>query len=110
MISSEYLCPRNIIDQLFESRRALDYGIAVQYFGVHIVPQKWYFSLFRLQMMIMMMILALIFSSDTWLIVGLARYLSAQHLRLVFGNNDYRFRLRKVFQVGEFIITKSKRI
>lgn len=32
---------------------------------------------------------------DTWLINGLAKYLGAQHLRSVFGNNEYRWRIKK---------------
>jgi transcription initiation factor TFIID subunit 2 len=52
----------------------LEYAFACQWFGVLMLPQKW---------------------SDLWLVVGLAKYATAQAMRILFGHNEYAVRLKK---------------
>ncbi|KAF5374962.1 hypothetical protein D9758_000502 [Tetrapyrgos nigripes] len=62
------------IDQAIETRQVLSHALACQWVGINIQPKTW---------------------SDLWLVNGLAGYINGLFLRKLFGNNEYRFRLRK---------------
>eukprot|EP00158_Paraphelidium_tribonemae_P009272 Partr_v1_DN28819_c0_g2_i5_m33142 putative TAF2 RNA polymerase II, TATA box binding protein (TBP)-associated factor len=74
VMSTRYLHDSRIIDETFESRIEIARSIALQWFGQYIFPKTW---------------------ADNWLIVGLANYVTGLFVRRHFGNNEYRFRLKK---------------
>lgn len=72
--STELLHGEDMIDQVFETRQVLLHSLACQWAGINIIPKAW---------------------SDMWLVNGLGLYIAGLCLRKLFGNNEYRFRLRK---------------
>lgn len=74
IVSADLLHPSTVIDQALETRQHLAHALAVQWVGMNIIQRSW---------------------SDTWLINGLALYISGLFWRKLMGNNEYRFRLRK---------------
>ncbi|KAK7465278.1 hypothetical protein VKT23_005257 [Stygiomarasmius scandens] len=62
------------IEQAIETRQVLSHALACQWVGINVQPKTW---------------------SDLWLVNGLAGYINGLFLRKLFGNNEYRFRLRK---------------
>lgn len=62
------------IEQALETRHALAQTLATQWVGINIQPKAW---------------------SDLWLVNGLCLYITGLFMRKLFGNNDYRFRLKK---------------
>ncbi|KAK4051913.1 hypothetical protein OIV83_002618 [Microbotryomycetes sp. JL201] len=74
LISSDILHPPSIIDQAYETRHMLAHALAVQWSGINLIART---------------------PSDTWLVVGLALYLTSLFIKTVWGNNEYRFRLKK---------------
>ncbi|KAE8216640.1 hypothetical protein CF327_g222 [Tilletia walkeri] len=74
IFSDALLHPARIIDQAYETRHLIANSIATQWVGINIIP-KWY--------------------ADCWLTSSLASYITALFLRRLFGNNEYRFRLKK---------------
>ncbi|KAI0049299.1 hypothetical protein FA95DRAFT_1538598 [Auriscalpium vulgare] len=62
------------IDQVYETRQTLSHALACQWIGINIQPKVW---------------------SDLWLVNGLGLYITGLFLRKLFGNNEYRFRLKK---------------
>ncbi|KAK0529562.1 hypothetical protein OC835_004301 [Tilletia horrida] len=74
LFSDALLHPATIIDQAYETRQVIANAIATQWVGINIIP-KWY--------------------ADCWLTSSLASYITALFLRRLFGNNEYRFRLKK---------------
>ena len=74
LFSSDILHPPTVIDQAYETRHLLAHALAIQWAGVNLIPAK---------------------PSDTWLIAGIALHVTAQFLRKVWGNNEYRFRVKK---------------
>lgn len=74
ILSSDLLYPDNVIDRAIETRQELSLALVQQWVGVNIIQRSL---------------------SDTWLITGLALYLHSQFIRHLFGNNEYRFRLKK---------------
>ena len=65
------------IEQAIETRHTLSHALACQWVGINIQPKSW---------------------SDTWLVNGLALYITGLFLRKLLGNNEYRFRLKKDMQ------------
>ena len=65
------------IEQALETRHALAHALACQWVGINIQPKTW---------------------SDTWLVNGLALYITGLFIRKLLGNNEYRFRLKKDMQ------------
>ena len=65
------------IEQAMETRHALGHALACQWAGINIIPKSW---------------------SDLWLVNGLSLYITGLFMRKLFGNNDYRFRLKKDMQ------------
>ncbi|KAG8754509.1 hypothetical protein FRC14_005012 [Serendipita sp. 396] len=74
LASIDLLHTEDAVDPVFESRLILSQAVAVQWFGVNIYQRTW---------------------SDTWLVNGLASYISGSFIRKHLGNNEYRFRLKK---------------
>jgi len=72
--STSLLFSEEIIDQAYETRKILAQALAQQWFGIHIVPKSW---------------------PDIWIIVGLTNFVTSLFLKSIFGNNDYRFRMKK---------------
>ncbi|KAK3848138.1 MAG: hypothetical protein J3R72DRAFT_357988, partial [Linnemannia gamsii] len=72
--STSLLHPEDVIDQVYETRKVLTQALAQQWFGMHIVPKSW---------------------PDIWVIVGLTNFVSSLFLKRMFGNNEYRFRMKK---------------
>ncbi|KAJ2550344.1 hypothetical protein EV175_004107, partial [Coemansia sp. RSA 1933] len=72
--STDFLHPRTIIEQVYDTRRSLGLAIAQQWFGTYIVPETW---------------------SDYWLVVGLAGYIASLFVRHNLGENEHRYRLKR---------------
>lgn len=77
LVSSDLLHGEDAIDQAVETRHSLSHALACQWSGLNIIPKTW---------------------SDLWLINGLSLYINGLFLRKLFGNNDYRFKLKKDMQ------------
>jgi transcription initiation factor TFIID subunit 2 len=74
LASIDLLHTEDAIDPVFETRMILSQAVAIQWFGINIFQKTW---------------------SDSWLVNGLASYITASFIRRHFGNNEYRFRLKK---------------
>ncbi|GAA6019407.1 hypothetical protein JCM11491_004818 [Sporobolomyces phaffii] len=74
LISSDILHPPSVIDQAYETRHLLAHSLAVQWSGVNLIPRT---------------------PSDSWLVIGIALHMTSLFLKSVWGNNEYRFRLKK---------------
>ncbi|KAI1321818.1 hypothetical protein EDD11_000094 [Mortierella claussenii] len=72
--STALLHSEEIVDQVYETRKLLTQALAQQWFGIHIVPKSW---------------------PDIWIMVGLTNFVTSLFLRKMFGNNEYRFRMKK---------------
>lgn len=72
--SSDLLHPPPIIDQAYETHQIVAHAIAWQWIGINLIQRSW---------------------ADTWLIHGVSLHMAGMFLRRVWGNNEYRFRLRK---------------
>ncbi|KAF9531853.1 hypothetical protein CPB83DRAFT_785561 [Crepidotus variabilis] len=77
LITTDILHGDDGIEQAIETRHALSHALACQWVGINIIPKTW---------------------SDLWLVNGLALYITGLFIRKLFGNNDYRFRLKKDMQ------------
>lgn len=73
MISSRLLYPEDVIDTEIDVTRKLVHTLASQYFGVFINPNEL---------------------TDTWIVVGLAYYMTDMYIRKLAGNNYYRYQMR----------------
>ncbi|KAJ1828056.1 hypothetical protein LPJ56_001320, partial [Coemansia sp. RSA 2599] len=74
LLSTDFLHPRTVIEQVYETRRCLGMAIAQQWFGTYVVAESW---------------------SDYWLVAGLAGYVSGLFVRHNLGHNEYRYRLKR---------------
>ncbi|KAI0304611.1 hypothetical protein BC826DRAFT_1088837 [Russula brevipes] len=74
IVSTDLLHSEDAIDQVYETRQSLSHALACQWVGINILPKTW---------------------SDLWLVNGLGLYITGLFLRKLFGNNEYRFRLKK---------------
>lgn len=74
IVTTDLLHGEDAIDQVFETRHCLTHALACQWIGINIHQKAW---------------------SDTWLVNGLGLYITGLFMRKVFGNNEYRFRLKK---------------
>ncbi|KAJ1664138.1 hypothetical protein EV178_004350 [Coemansia sp. RSA 1646] len=72
--STDFLHPRTIIEQVYDTRRCLGLAIAQQWFGTYIIPETW---------------------SDYWLVVALAGYIASLFVRHNLGENEHRYRLKR---------------
>lgn len=74
LVTADLLHGDDAIDQVFETRHCLSHALACQWIGINIHQKAW---------------------SDTWLVNGLGLYIAGLFMRKLFGNNEYRFRLKK---------------
>ncbi len=74
LVTSDLLHGKGAIDQVLETRLSLSHALACQWVGINIHQKTW---------------------SDTWLVNGLGLYITGLFMRRLFGNNEYRFRLKK---------------
>ena len=74
LINDGFLHPKDLLEGGFEARQIMELAFTSQWFGVHISPKD---------------------VDDVWLIGGLARHTAAQVMRLAFGINEHRYRLKK---------------
>ncbi|KAH8094603.1 hypothetical protein BXZ70DRAFT_1009904 [Cristinia sonorae] len=74
IVTVDLLHGEDAIDQVFETRHCLSHALACQWIGINIHQKAW---------------------SDTWLVNGLGLYITGLFMRKLFGNNEYRFRLKK---------------
>jgi len=77
LMSTDLLHGEDAIEQSMETRHAMGHALACQWVGINIIPKSW---------------------SDLWLVNGLALYVTGLFMRKLFGNNDYRFKLKKDMQ------------
>ncbi|OTA92393.1 hypothetical protein M434DRAFT_396482 [Hypoxylon sp. CO27-5] len=73
LCSTRLLYPSDIIDTEVETTRTLVYSLASQWFGVNIVPDT---------------------KADIWLVVGIAWFLTDHFMKMLCGNNEFRFRMK----------------
>ena len=74
ILSSDLLYPPEIIDQAITTRQVLALALIQQWVGINIIQRTL---------------------ADTWIIHGLALYLQSLFLKHLFGNNEYRYRLKR---------------
>ncbi|KAJ7750340.1 hypothetical protein B0H16DRAFT_1550372 [Mycena metata] len=77
ILTVDLLYGEDAIEQSLETRHALSHAVACQWMGINIQPK---------------------FFSDTWLVNGLALYITGLFIKKLLGNNEYRFRLKKDMQ------------
>ncbi|KAG2155663.1 TATA-binding protein associated factor Taf2 [Suillus clintonianus] len=77
IISVDLLHGEDSIEQVLETRQALSHALACQWMGINIQQKTW---------------------SDTWLVNGLALYITGLFVRKLLGNNEYRYRLKRDMQ------------
>ncbi|KAI9811346.1 MAG: hypothetical protein M1827_005506 [Pycnora praestabilis] len=75
MCSNRILFPEDIIEPLDAVTRQLVCAVAAQWIGINIVPKD---------------------PTDTWVVVGLARFITDMFMKKLCGNNEYRFRQKKL--------------
>ncbi|KAG6367956.1 hypothetical protein INS49_002156 [Diaporthe citri] len=73
LCSTRLLYPRDIIDTEIEVTRKLVHSLATQYFGIFINPNE---------------------RTDTWIVCGIAYFMTDLYLRQLCGNNYYRYQIR----------------
>ena len=73
--SSRILYPAQVIDPTQEVTRKLVHAITSQWFGINIVAQTL---------------------NDTWAIVGIAHFMADMFMKDLCGNNEYRYRMRRL--------------
>ncbi|KAM5506995.1 Transcription initiation factor TFIID subunit 2 [Microsporum canis] len=69
--SDRILFPENIIDMMYESTRCLVHSLAYQWVGINIIPNE---------------------PTDTWVVTGIAYYITDTFMKKIGGNNEYRYR------------------
>ncbi|KAL8852869.1 MAG: hypothetical protein Q9221_002245 [Calogaya cf. arnoldii] len=72
--SNDLLFPDDIIDPLERTCRQLTHALASQWMGVGVIPKE---------------------PTDTWVVVGIAFFMTDAFLRKLFGKNDYGFRQKQ---------------
>ena len=68
--SNHLLFPEDVIETMIEVTRKLVHALATQWIGINIVPNK---------------------AVDTWVVVGIAYYMTDMFMRKLSGNNEYRY-------------------
>ncbi|KAL4070551.1 hypothetical protein J3A83DRAFT_4244024 [Scleroderma citrinum] len=77
LVTVDLLHGDDAIEQVIETRQALGHALACQWMGINILPKS---------------------CSDTWLVNGLALYITGLFIRKQLGNNEYRYRLKRDMQ------------
>lgn len=73
--SSHLLFPEEVIDPIYDTTRALVYSLSCQWSGINIIPKE---------------------PADTWVTIGIAWYITDIFMKVLCGNNEYRFRLKQM--------------
>lgn len=73
VMSTDVLYPSDVIEPMLELTEAVVEAIATQWLGINIVPHSF---------------------NDLWCTVGIARYMMLQYLKVLMGNNEYKFRVK----------------
>ena len=71
--SNHLLFPEDVMDTMIEVTRKLVHAVATQWIGINIVPNT---------------------AADTWVVVGVAYYMTDTFMKKLTGNNEYRFNQR----------------
>ena len=74
-VSNRLLYPEDIIDHEIEVTRQIVYTLTYQWTGINMIPNT---------------------RSDLWLVMGLAHYMTDLFMKKLCGNNEYRFRMKKL--------------
>ena len=74
LCSNRLLYPTDIIDVAEDVTRKLVHAVASQWAGINVVPQE---------------------PTDSWIVVGIAHYITEAYMRDLCGNNEYRFRMKQ---------------
>ncbi|KAI4158354.1 MAG: hypothetical protein LQ342_007523 [Letrouitia transgressa] len=69
--NSNLLFPEDVIEPLERVSRQLIHALAFQWMGIHVIPKE---------------------TADTWVVVGIAYFMTDAFMRKLFGKNDYGFR------------------
>ncbi|KAI9769282.1 MAG: hypothetical protein M1835_006729 [Candelina submexicana] len=72
--SDRLLFPEDIIDTLDTVTRQLVHSLAAQWVGINIIPKE---------------------PTDTWVVIGIAYFITDMFMKKLCGNNEYRFRQKK---------------
>lgn len=72
--NNHVLFPPDVIEPLERTCRQLIHALASQWMGISVIPKE---------------------RSDTWVVVGIAYFMTDAFLRRLFGKNDYGYRQRK---------------
>lgn len=84
--STRLLFPADIIEPLDEVSRQLVHALASQWMGINIIPKE---------------------PSDTWVVVGIAYFMTDVFMKKLSGNNEYRFRQKKASdRISEFDVAR----
>ena len=82
--SSRRLFPEDVMEPIDEVTRQLVHALAVQWMGIFIIPDM---------------------PPDTWIVVGIAYFITDMFLKKLSGNNEYRYRQKKaadrIFQLDQ---------
>ncbi|ORY68651.1 uncharacterized protein BCR38DRAFT_135948 [Pseudomassariella vexata] len=73
LCTTRMLFPQRVIDTEVEMTRTLVHALASQWFGVNIIPDR---------------------KADIWLVVGIAWFMTDLFMKVLCGNNEYRFRMK----------------
>ena len=74
LCSTRLLFPEEIIDPIDDVTRVLVHALASQWSGVYIIPKM---------------------PKDSWVVVGIAYFITDLFIKKICGNNEYRFRQKK---------------
>lgn len=74
LINDSWLYPPNIIEPIYPTTELVVDAVASQWSGINIVPQKF---------------------NDMWCTIGIARFMALQFLRVLFGTNEMKFRIKR---------------
>lgn len=85
--SDKLLYPENLIEPMLLSTETLLECLTVQWSGINVVPQT---------------------PNDLWCTTGIASYMALQFIRVLMGNNEYRFKIKtKMNEIVETDIGRS---
>ena len=98
IVNIQLLVSDKDLDHVWFSRFYMCAAIAHQWFGHYIAKQSVYVSccsVSRSPYSLAFIFLPL-FRDDLWIIIGFSRWIAYQFMKRVYGNNEVKFRLKKV--------------
>lgn len=78
ILNESLLIPSNVIEPMFINTELLLDCLAFQWCGIHIVFQSF---------------------DDLWCVVGIRRFIVWQYIKKLMGNNEFRFRIKKLMEM-----------